>query len=343
MSDEVDVKKAEEKRIKEIVERHLEEIAEIKGIGKTTLKQLEDAGYIDLQMLAATMPRDLRKDTEIGDKTADKIIEAARDKVGMGFMDLNKVQEKEESIEFLKTGSKALDGLLGGGVPTQSITECYGAFSSGKTQLGLQLAANALRTKENGGLGGDVAFIDTESTFRLDRFKQLLEITGFRWEDVSKRVLYAHAYNSDHQVKLVEDIRKQLSEGRPIKLIIVDSLTAHFRVNYQGRGELADRQQVLNKHIHTLQALADVYNVAIYVTNQVMSNPDPFSGGMPVPAGGHVAAHNLTYRIWLRKSKEQKRVAKLVDSPNLPDDECIFKVTEAGIVDSEETIEEVKE
>jgi DNA repair protein RadA len=329
-------KHEEEERIKEIVEKKLEEISEIKGVGKTTLKALENAGYIDIGMLAVTMPRDITKETEIGDKTADKIIEAARAKVGMGFMDLDKVQEKEEQIEFLKTGSNALNGLLGGGVPTQSITECYGAFSSGKTQLGLQLAVNALKPKEQGGLDGHVAFIDTESTFRLDRFKQLLKEAGLEWENISKKVLYSHAYNSDHQVKLVEDIRKQLSEGRPIKLIIVDSLTAHFRVNYQGRGELADRQQVLNKHIHTLQALADVYNVAVYVTNQVMANPDPFTGGMPVPAGGHVAAHNLTYRIWLRKSKEQKRVAKLVDSPNLPDNEAIFKVTEKGIVDADD-------
>jgi DNA repair protein RadA len=325
-----------EEEIKAIVDRKLAEIGEIKGIGKTTLKALEDAGIIDPAMLASMTARELKKETEIGEGTADKIIEEARKRAGMGFLDLNGVHEKESHIQFIKTGAPSFNKLMGGGVPTQSITEMFGAFSSGKTQMGLHLAARALKPIEDGGLAGEVVFIDTESTFRLDRLKQLLDVEGLNWEEVANRVQVAHAYNSEHQIELVDNIRKQLSEGRPIKLIIVDSLTAHFRVNYQGRGELADRQQALNKHIHSLQALADIYNLAVYVTNQVMASPDPFSGGIPIPVGGHVTGHNCTYRLYVRKSKEQKRVVKLVDSPNLPDDSCVFKVTERGIEDSED-------
>lgn len=116
-------------------------------------------------------------------------------------------------------------------------------------------------------------------------------------------------------------------------MIIVDSLTSHFRADFVGRGELAGRQQKLNRHLHQLQKLADAYNIAIYVTNQVMSRPDILFGDPTAPVGGHILGHMSTYRIYLRRGKEGTRIARMVDAPNLPEAEAVFIVTPEGIKD----------
>ncbi|MFC2143783.1 DNA repair and recombination protein RadA, partial [Candidatus Aenigmatarchaeota archaeon] len=118
------------------------------------------------------------------------------------------------------------------------------------------------------------------------------------------------------------------------KIIIVDSLTSAFRADYTGRGNLANRQQRLNRHLHKLQRLADVNNLAIYVTNQVMSRPDVLFGDPTAPIGGHILGHQATFRIYLRKSKGEKRIAKLIDSPCLPEGETIVKVVTDGVRDA---------
>jgi DNA repair protein RadA len=118
-----------------------------------------------------------------------------------------------------------------------------------------------------------------------------------------------------------------------VKLIVIDSLTAHFRAEFVGRGTLADRQQKINKHMHALLKLADTHNVCVYVTNQVMAKPDQFFGDPTQAIGGHIVGHASTFRIYLRKGKKGSRVAKLVDSPNLPETEVAFYITEQGIKD----------
>ncbi len=200
------------------------------------------------------------------------------------------------------------------------------------TQLGFQLAVNVQLPKEKGGLGGKALFIDTEGTFRPQRIIDMAEGMGLDPKKALDNVLFARAYNSDHQVLLVEkseDIIKK--EG--VRLLIVDSLTSAFRSDYTGRGTLANRQQKLNRHLHKLQRLADVYNLAIYVTNQVMARPDILFGDPTTPIGGHILGHQATFRLYLRKSKAEKRIAKLIDSPSLPESETVFKVTKEGIRD----------
>ena len=132
---------------------------------------------------------------------------------------------------------------------------------------------------------------------------------------------------------LLEKVGEIIKEGEPIKLSIIDSLTAHFRAEFSGRGQLADRQQKLNRYIHDLMQLAETHNIAVYVTNQVMANPAQMFGDPTTPIGGNIVGHASTYRIYLRRGKKGSRVAKLVDSPNLPDDETIYFVTNAGVVD----------
>ncbi len=200
------------------------------------------------------------------------------------------------------------------------------------SQIGFQLSLNVQKPVEQGGLGGKVLFIDSESTFRPERIKQLAESAGLEPDSVLKNIMVARAINSDHQMVLVDKAEDMVRENN-IRLIVVDSLTSHFRADYIGRGALGDRQQKLNKHIHTLQKLADKFNLAVYITNQVMDNPGIMFGDPTTPIGGHVLAHAATYRIYLRKGKEEKRIARLVDSPNMPEGECVFKVTPKGIAD----------
>jgi len=200
------------------------------------------------------------------------------------------------------------------------------------SQIGFQLSINVQLPEDKGGLNANCLFIDTENTFRPNRIIQLTEALGLDTDQVLKNIFVARAYNSDHQMFLVDKAMDMIEE-KNIKLIIIDSLMSHFRADYMGRGELAPRQQKLNKHLHALQRLADAHNLAIYITNQVQANPAILFGDPTRPVGGHILAHQSTYRVYLRKSSGEKRIAKIMDSPDLPPGECVFKVLPEGIRD----------
>jgi len=309
------------------------EIEELPGVGEKIAEKLKSAGFVDLLSLAASMPSEVAQAAGIGEETASKLVNLARSKLKMTFEPATQVLEKRKNVGRITTGSKALDNLLGGGgVETQAITEAHGAFGSSKTQLGLQLAVNVQLPPEKGGLNGKAIFIDTEGTFRPERLMELAKAVGLDPQKALESVLVARAYNSDHQIVLVEKADEYIRKHN-VKLLIVDSLTSAFRSDYAGRGSLADRQQKLNRHLHKLQKLADIHNIAVYVTNQVMARPDILFGDPTAPIGGHVLGHQATYRLYLRKSKEDKRIAKLIDSPCLPEGEAVFRVTPEGIRD----------
>jgi len=315
--------------------KKIEVIADLPGVGDKIAEKLKESGYIDLMALAAASPMELSTAAEIGEVTASKIISAAREALNIGFEKATEVLERRQKLGRISTGSKNFDKLLEGGIETQSITETHGAFSSGKSQLGFQLAVNVQLPREKGGLNGGCLFIDCENTFRPERIKQMAEALGLNPKEILENIHVARAYNSDHQVVLVERAGELIKENN-IKLLVVDSVTSLFRSDYLGRGELAPRQQKLNRHLHTLQRLSEVYNLAVYVTNQVMSRPDILFGDPTVPIGGHVLAHQAGTRLYLRKSKGDTRIARMVDSPNLPEGEIIFRITPEGIKDPEE-------
>ena len=308
------------------------ELEDLPGIGEATAERLRKAGYTEVQQIAVANPHELAEAGDYGVEAAKKSIEAAKEAIHTGFESADIILERRKDIKRIPTGSKAFDELLGGGVETQAITECFGKFSSGKSQVGFQLAVNAQEALSNGSGPVRVLFIDTESTFRPERIVQIAEGKGMDPQQVMKNILVAKAENSDHQMILLEKAEDTI-KNENVKLIIIDSLTSHFRADYMGRGALSERQQKLNKHIHMLQKYADKYNLSIYVTNQVMDNPAILFGDPTTPIGGHVLAHAATYRIYLRKSKESRRIARLIDSPNLPEGEAVFKVSTDGIGD----------
>lgn len=203
------------------------------------------------------------------------------------------------------------------------------------TQWCFQTAVTVQLPKEQGGLGGACLYIDSENSFRPERVLAIAEAKGMNSEEVLKNIYVARAYNSDHQMLLADKAEEMIKE-KNIKLLIVDSLTSQFRSEFIGRGTLAERQQKLSKHMRTLQKLAEMNNIAVLVTNQVMERPDILFGDPTAPVGGNIVGHASKTRLYLRKSKDDKRVAKLVDSPSLPDGEAIYRVTETGIIDVDE-------
>jgi len=310
-----------------------DDISKLAGVGEKTAEKMKEAGYTDYMSIAAASAGNLVDAIGVGEDTANKIIESAREKMKMGFEPATEILKKRQLVGRITTGSKTLDQLLGGGVETQCILEAHGAFGSGKSQVAHQLAVNVQLPPEKGGLGGKAIFIDTEQTFRPERIQQMAEAAGMNPKKVLENILVARAYNSDHQI-LLADKAEDFVKGNNVRLIIVDSVTAAFRSDYTGRGTLANRQQRLNRHLHVLQKLADVHNLAVFVTNQVMSRPDILFGDPTAPIGGHIMGHQATFRLYLRKSKGDKRIAKLIDSPCLPEGETIFLVKTEGIRDA---------
>jgi len=308
-------------------------LEDLPGVGPTIAEKLRESGYTDLMELAVASPGDVAEAAEIGVAIAQKIIGEARRRADVGgFESGSTVLERRKRLGRVTTNAKALDELLGGGVETQAITEFSGEFGTGKTQIAHQIAVDIQLPVAQGGLLGEVVYIDTESTFRPERIVDMAKGVGMDPAAALEKIHVARAYNSNHQMLLVQRAQ-ELAREKPIRLLVVDSLTSHFRSEYMGRAELAPRQQHLNRHLHELLRFADMYNAAIVVTNQVSARPDILFGDPTRPIGGNIVAHAATYRIYLRKSKPPRRIARLIDSPNLPEGEAVFSLTTEGVRD----------
>lgn len=307
-------------------------VYDIPGVGAATAEKLAEAGFDTVLSIAVATPGQLVEAAGVGDAAARKMIKFCRDALSMGFESGESVLEKRSKVIKISTGVKSFDLMMAGGFETGAITECYGEFGSSKTQIAHVLCVQNYKRNPD----SYSVYIDTENTFRPERIIELAQGAGLDAQEVLKSIKVAKAYNSDHQILLAEKVDDLINkDGLDVKVVIVDSLTAHFRAEFVGRGTLAERQQKIGKFMHVLAKLADLHNVCVYVTNQVMAKPDQFFGDPTAPIGGHIVGHSSTFRIYLRKGKKGSRVAKLVDAPNLPDSECAFYVTKEGLVDFE--------
>lgn len=313
-----------------MVKKEEMEVMDLPGVGAATAEKLASAGYTDLLSIAVSSIGQLTEASGVSEAVARKMIQAARDGLDMGFQSGMDMLTKREKVFKIKTGSQNFDTMLNGGFETGAITECFGQYGSGKTQIGHLLAVSCQKDDPE----SVAVYIDTENTFRPERIAQFAKGFDLDPQQVLSNIKVARAFNSDHQMILAEKVEDLVKQGLKVKLVIVDSLTAHFRAEFVGRGTLAERQQKINKHMHTLAMIADKHNLCVYVTNQVMAKPDAFFGDPTEAIGGNIVGHNSTFRIYLRKGKKNTRVAKLVDSPNLPDQECVFSVAETRIEDA---------
>ncbi len=316
-------------------DKKYENLEDLPGVGSATAQKLRELGFNTVESLATATIKELEP-AGISDKKAADMIRMARSSINVSFVRADELLKQRQTVARLTTGSKAIDEILDGGLETQTITEFYGEYGSGKSQLCHQMCVNVQLPPERGGLSGGALYLDTENTFRTERILQMAAHLGLNPDDVVKRIIYADAYTSDHQMFLLENADKVVKENN-IRLIVVDSLTAHFRSEYLGREMLAERQQKLSKHMHRLIRLARAFNAVAVVTNQVMAKPDVFFGDAVHPIGGHIVAHTSHTRIYLRKSSRgPNRIARLVSSPYLPEGERVFKVTENGVEDINE-------
>lgn len=254
----------------------------------------------------------------------------------MGFSTANEYAKQREEMIKITTGSQELDNLLGGGLESGNLTEVFGEFRTGKTQLCHTLAVTSQLPQDMGGGEGKVLYIDTEGTFRPERCVMIAERFAMDPNDVLDNISYARAYNTEHQFKLIIEAQQILHESKHA-LIIVDSATALFRTDYVGRGELSERQQQLGQFLRGLMRLADTFGCAVLITNQVVADPTGSSFGPSIkPIGGNIIAHASQTRLSLRKGRGSSRCCKIYDSPNLPESECTFSITCNGIQDSED-------
>jgi DNA repair protein RadA len=316
------------------------EIQDIEGIGPTTARKLKEAGIVSVMDLAVTSADELAVEINASKESAAAFIIAAqkllRDSnvLEKEFITADAALEKRRSMLRCSTGSGALDDLLLGGIETQAVTEFYGEFGSGKSQICHTLCATARQPVESGGLDANTIYIDTEGTFRPERVQEIARSRGYDSTQILKSIAVCKVYNSSHLELIIKNLGKYVDDFKA-KLVVIDSVISLHRAEFAGRGTLADRQQRLNSMLHKIIRLSEIYNIAVVITNQVQSSPDTFFGDPTKAAGGNVLGHASTYRIYLRKSGEN-RIAKMIDSPYHPYSDVRFTVNERGSDDIEE-------
>jgi len=312
-----------------------DDLENIEGVGPAIASRFRSAGITTAEVIAVTPPREIAEKTGIGFNTVLNIVEAARKSLSLDFITADELWKKRQGMLKCSTGSKNLDKLLGGGIATQAVTEFIGEYGVGKTQICLMLCVMAQLPLEKGGLNGNVVYIDTEGTFMPERIFEIASALGLDPHETLGNIFLARAYNSSHQCLLTDHLFRFCPEN-DVKLVIVDSMIGHFRGEYIGRESLSERQQTLNSQLHKLLRLTEAFNLPVVITNQVQANPAQFFGDPNKPAGGHVMAHACTHRVYLRKGSKGTRIAKVIDSPYLPENSTRFKITEKGIEDIQE-------
>ncbi|KAH7837758.1 hypothetical protein Vadar_017594 [Vaccinium darrowii] len=302
------------------------------GIAAMDIKKLKDAGLCTVESVAYSPRKDLLHIKGISDAKVDKIVEAASKLVPLGFTSASQLHAQRLEIIQITSGSRELDKEE---LKPGSITELYGEFRAGKTQLCHTLCVTCQLPLDQGGGEGKAMYIDAEGTFRPQRLLQIAERFGLNGPDVLENVAYARAYNTDHQSRLLLEAASMMVETR-FALMIVDSATALYRTDFSGRGELSARQMHLAKFLRSLQKLADEFGVAVVITNQVVAQVDGsamFAGPQIKPIGGNIMAHASTTRLALRKGRGEERICKVISSPCLAEAEARFQISVEGVTD----------
>ena len=310
------------------------------GVGPVTVRKLTEAGIHNMMDLVVRGPVEIADVTGMDKDTAEKLVNKARrfladnGVLAKEFVSASDIYKRRQDIGKISTGTECLNALFDGGIETQALTEVYGEFGCGKTQFCHTLCVMVQKPHNDGGLDGGVLYIDSENTFRPERIVSIAKANGLDPQRVLDNIIVARAYNSSHQILILEEAGNVIRNNN-IKLLIADSAVGLFRSEYLGRGTLSERQQRLNHFVHLLVRIAETYNCAALATNQVMSSPDTFFGDPTKPIGGNVVAHTSTYRIYLKKSGK-KRIARMVDSPHHPDGEVTFSIGDAGVIDPDD-------
>ena len=332
--EENQIENEDNKEQEEDMEYHPIELLQEYGLNSTDIKKLQEAGFNSLESLSFTPKKNLLLIKGINDAKADKIIKILDETLNMKIRPSRVALEERKRLTRITSGSKELDTLLGGGFESNSITELFGEFRTGKTQICHTLCVTCQLPKKDGGGEGKAIYIDTEGTFRPEKLASIAERFGLDPKETIENVFYARAYNSDHQMRLLMQVCALMCEHK-FSLLIVDSATALYRTDYSGRAELSNRQMSLAKFLRNLQKIADEHKIVVVITNQVVATVDgnAFGGNDKKPIGGHIMAHACQTRLYLKKGLKQNRICKIYDSPSLPEGEATYSITDRGIDD----------
>ncbi|MCY3411912.1 MAG: DNA repair and recombination protein RadA [Candidatus Heimdallarchaeota archaeon] len=295
-------------------------------------QKLVDAGYTKVAMIASATVSELHELTKLPEFLLKQLIENAQMEQSFTFSTAANLFETKQALPKISTMVKSLDAILQGGVEARAITELYGEFISGKTQICLQLAVHTALPREYGGYGSKVIYIDTEGSFSPERVIQICSRWSLDPKIILDNILVGRAYTTDMQIKMLNSITAQIKDHQ-VKLLIIDSISSNFRAEYMGKEAIYDRQQKLNNHLQQLARLADIHDLAVVITNQVMSTMENDIQLRPV--GGNILAHGSTHRIQCSKSKlnSSVRFAQVVASPSLKDAKASYQITDRGIED----------
>lgn len=313
------------------------EVLQEHGIAANDIQKLQNAGFYTVESIAHATVRKLSDVKGISEAKVTKLKEIVKAMVPMDFRTAADALEDRKNLVTLTTGSVELDKLLEGGIETGSITEVFGEFRTGKTQLCHTLCVTCQMAVTEGGAEGKAIYIDTEGTFRPNRLQAIAERFGLDPTVALENVAYARAHNSEHQMELLKVAAAIMAQDR-YALLVVDSATALFRTDYTGRGELSERQMQMAQFLRQLTRLAEEFGVAVFITNQVVANPDgmSFAKDSTKPIGGNIIAHASTTRLRLRKGRGSNRIMTVFDSPTLPEADAQFAVSAAGVCDATE-------
>lgn len=318
---------------------HRIEEMEANGVARVDIAKLKAGGYHTIEAVAHSTLKKLMEVKGISEQKAQKLKEIIKTNqlVSSGFLTAAARLDITKDIIMLSTGSTELDGMLCGGIETGSLTEIFGEFRTGKTQLCHTLCVTCQRPLDQGGAEGRAIYVDTEGTFRPQKLVAIAQRFGMNPEEVLENVICARAHNSEQQMELLADAAALMCECR-YSLIVVDSATALFRSDFVGRGELSERQIQLGQFLRQLTRLAEEFGVAVVLTNQVVANPDgmSFAKDNTKPIGGNIIAHASTTRLKLRKGRGENRICMVYDSPTLPETECSFSLGPAGVEDAKD-------
>ena len=313
------------------------ELDTLDEIGPATKIHLIDAGIDSLKDLIIRGPHDvaevtgmtMEKSTDLCNKARIKLEEV--EIIERTFIPATELYNKRKNIERISTGSQCFDELLGGGFEVNAITEIYGEFGSGKTQICHTSAVMVQQKITDGGLEGGVIYVDTENTFRPERIVSISKARNIDHVSVLENIVVAKAFNSAHQELIIHEVGK-IIENNNIKLLVLDSAISHYRAEYLGRAMLSERQQKINRLMHILIRISETYKIPVLLTNQIQSVPDTLFGDPFRATGGNIIAHSSTYRIYLKKAGKN-RIARIVDSPYHPEIEALFSLGEEGVTD----------
>lgn len=315
----------------------LNDLMRIKGVGKTQAEKIMNAQIYSVLQLAGMPISQLMDRTGFNKKACETLIANAKPLCDLGdVLSADSLFDTEENKDYLSTGSKEFDALLGKGYPTKLITEIHAENGIGKTQASFTASVMCTRPKEEGGLGGHVVYIDTEGTFSAHRVAEIATERGYDAQETLSKIHVARVMTSSQQILIMDKVN-ELATQYNIRLIVVDSIMARFRSDFAGgRQNLPERQGMLNQHLAELMSFANRYDAVILVTNQMSASPDAglFFDPM-IPVGGNVLGHASAIRVRIRRGKNGSRIMKLIKSNTMPVGECVVTLDERGIGDKE--------